>query len=286
MAAAPSPDVAFGIIEREGVTVTALVPPLVRLWCDAAGWDGRDLSTLRMLQVGGAKLDAHLARRIGPELGCALQQVFGMAEGLLNYTRADDPDAIVVTTQGRPLSPDDEVRIVDRDGRPVAPGEVGELWTRGPYTLRGYYLAPEANAVAFDADGFFRTGDLVRQLPSGHLVVEGRVKDVINRGGENVSAGELEELLTAHPALAQVAVIGLPNEAYGEIVCAVVTPVSETARPPKLKELKTFLADAGLARFKMPDRLVVTDDLPLTAVGKIAKRRLVEQLTSTEGTSR
>lgn len=276
MSPAPSPDVAFGLVERARVTVTALVPPLVRLWVEAAGWDAADRSSLRLLQVGGAKLDAQLARRVGPALGCELQQVFGMAEGLLNYTRLDDPDELVLTTQGRPLSPDDEVRVVGPDGADVAAGAVGELWTRGPYTLRGYYRVPEYNATAFTSDGFFKTGDLVRRLPSGHLIVEGRVKDVINRGGENVSAAELEEHLLTHPGIAAATVVGLPDERVGELVCAVI--VAAAAGPPKLKELKAYLLERGLARFKHPDRLVVLDELPVTAVGKISKRDLVRRL--------
>ncbi|WP_432973714.1 (2,3-dihydroxybenzoyl)adenylate synthase [Dactylosporangium sp. CA-233914] len=279
LAPAGSPDVAFGLIEAERVTVTALVPPLARFWLEAAEWDGRDRSSLRLLQVGGARLDAETAARVRPELGCALQQVFGMAEGLLNYTRLDDPEELVLTTQGLPLSPADEIRVIGKDGVEVPPGEVGELWTRGPYTLRGYYRAPEHNRIVFAEGGWFRTGDLVRALPTGHLVVEGRVKDVINRGGENVSATDLEEHLLAHPAVAQAAVVGLPDPALGEIACAVVTLVPGSERAPKLKEIKAFLAEQGLARFMHPDRLVVIDVLPVTAVGKINKREIVARVT-------
>ncbi|MDT7584418.1 MAG: mycobactin salicyl-AMP ligase [Pseudonocardiales bacterium] len=278
LAPAPSPDVCFGLLERERVTVTALVPPMARMWVDTAAWDTSDRSSLRLLQVGGAKLDADLARRIPPALGCAVQQVFGMAEGLLNFTRAKDSDELVTGTQGRPLSPADEIRVVDGSGTAVPPGEVGELWTRGPYTLRGYYRAAEYNATAFTADGFYRTGDLVRRLPSGHLVVEGRSKDVINRGGENVSAAALEEHLLAHPAIAQVAVLGVPDESVGERVYAVVTLEAGVERAPKLREIRAFLAERGLAKFFNPDKLVVRDELPLTGVGKIDKRELAAGL--------
>lgn len=278
LAPAPSADVAFGLIERERVTMAAVVPPLARLWVDAAEWDNRDLSSLRLLEVGGAKLDEALARRIGPALGCRLQQSLGMAEGLLTHTRDDDPNDIVATTQGVPLSPADEVRVVGPDGTEVARGGVGELWARGPYTLRGYYRAPEYNATVFTSDGFYRTGDLVRQLPSGHLVVEGRLKEVINRGGENVSATELEEHLLAHPDIGLAAVLGVSDEARGEIVCAVVSPATGTARAPTLKELKRYLSERGLARFKLPDRLVVLDELPLTGVGKVSKRVLLDEV--------
>lgn len=275
LAPVPSPDVTLGLVAAEGVTVTAMVPPLLRLWADLAG-DGRgswDLSTLRLVQVGGAKCDATLARRVRPELGAAVQQVFGMAEGLLNYTRLDDPDDLVAVSQGRPLSPADEVRVVDREGTDVAEGTAGELWTRGPYTLRGYYRAREHDATSFTPDGYYRTGDLVRRLPTGHLVVEGRIKDVVNRGGENVAATELEEHLLAHPDIAGAAVVGIPDDDLGEAVCAVIVP-APGATPPKRRHLRTFLTERGLARFMSPDRVVVRDDLPLTAVGKIDKRAL------------
>ncbi|OHV22421.1 2,3-dihydroxybenzoate-AMP ligase [Parafrankia soli] len=272
MAPSPSPDVAFDLVARERVTVTALVPPLARLWVEAAGWEGPDTTSLRLVQVGGAKLDEGLARRITPTLGAKVQQVFGMAEGLLNYTRLDDPDELVFTTQGRPLAAADEVRVLDGSGAGVVPGEVGELWTRGPYTIRGYYRAAEHNSAVFDGDGYFRTGDLVRQLPTGHLVVEGRVKDVINRGGENVSAGELEEHLLTHPAIGQVAVVGMPDPDVGESVCAVV--VLAPGEALRLKQVKSYLQERGLARFMLPDRLEVVGEFPLTAVGKIDKREL------------
>ncbi|HKR50579.1 MAG TPA: AMP-binding protein, partial [Pseudonocardiaceae bacterium] len=238
-------------------------------------WDTHDRSSLRLLQVGGAKLAATLAGQVQPRLGCQLQQVFGMAEGLLNYTRLYDPDELVTTTQGRPLSPADEVRVVNLAGADVVDGEIGELWTRGPYTIRGYYRVPRYNATAFTVDGFYRTGDLVRRLPSGHLVVEGRIKDVINRGGENVSATELEEHLLTHPAVAQAAVIALPEQTLGEVACVVITA---SGPAPTLKELTAFLTDRGLARYKLPDKLVILNQLPLTAVGKINKRELTERL--------
>lgn len=162
--------------------------------------------------------------------------------------------------------------MVDGDGNEVAPGAEGELLTRGPYTIRGYYRAPEHNARAFTPDGFYRSGDLVRRLPSGHLVVSGRIKDVINRGGENVSCDELEEHLLAHPAVRHAAAVGLPDAALGEKVCAVLVVDGEM---PTLAEIKTFLAARGLATYKLPDVLRRSDELPVTAVGKIDKKALL-----------
>lgn len=278
LAPGPSPDQAFAYIEREKVTVTAVVPPVADLWSQMWEWEPGDRSSLRLLQVGGARLPAALARELTPALDCRVQQVFGMAEGLLNYTRTGDSDEIVAETQGRPLSPDDEVRIVDGDGAPVTEGEVGELLTRGPYTIRGYYRVPDHNANAFTPDGFYRSGDLVRSLPSGHLVVEGRIKEVVNRGGEGVPAGELEDHLTAHPKIRQAAVIPLPDRVLGERVCAVLVP-ADPADPPTLPELKAFLAEAGLAPYKTPDTIRIAAVFPRTPVGKIDKRSLADQVS-------
>ncbi|WP_225727815.1 MULTISPECIES: (2,3-dihydroxybenzoyl)adenylate synthase [unclassified Nocardia] len=270
----PSPESAFAAIQRHRVTVTAVVPPLAQLWCAATEWETADLSSLRLLQVGGARLAEVNAREVTPALGAALQQVFGMAEGLLNYTRLDDDPELVATTQGRPLSPADEVRVVDADGNDVPPGVEGELLTKGPYTIRGYYRAPEHNARAFTPDGYYRSGDLVRRLPSGHLVVSGRIKDVINRGGENISCDELEEHLLAHPAVRHAAAVGLPDPALGEKVCAVLVV---DAAMPTLAEIKAFLTARGLATYKLPDVLRRTETLPVTAVGKIDKKALVAE---------
>lgn len=134
--------------------------------------------------VGGSKFSAEAAKRVRPVFDCQLQQVFGMAEGLVNYTRLDDPDEIVIYTQGRPMSPYDEVKIVDNEDQELPIGETGHLLTRGPYTIQGYYKAPEHNEKAFTKDGFYRTGDIVRCTKDGYLIVEGRAKDQINRGGE------------------------------------------------------------------------------------------------------
>lgn len=269
------PDHAFELIEAEQVTITALVPPLAMAWLDAAPAARHDLGSLQLLQVGGARLPAECARRVGPVLGCALQQVFGMAEGLVNYTRAGDPPELVAATQGRPISPHDEVRIVDNEDRPVAQGTAGHLQTRGPYTIRGYYRADAHNARAFTADGFYRTGDIVLQHPSGHLVVEGRAKDQINRGGDKVAAEEVENHLLAHAAVHDVALVAMPDAYLGERSCAYVIA---RGVPPRARELTDFLRARGLAQFKIPDRIEFVDAFPKTGVGKIDKRLLRERI--------
>lgn len=275
MAPAPGPDEAFPLIAREAVTHTALVPSLAKLWVEARAWDDSDLSSLSLLQVGGARLEPDLARRIGPALGCRLQQVFGMAEGLLCYTRLDDPQEVVLNTQGRPLCPDDELRILGSDGRPVPPGRVGELQVRGPYTIRGYYRAPEQNAVSFTEDGFYRSGDLVRVTDEGNLVVEGRIKEQINRAGEKIAAAEIERPLREHPGIEDCVIAAIPDERLGERICAfVIGNGLGNGRTPALAEVQAFLGEAGLPRYKLPDQLLEVETWPLTTVGKIDRQRL------------
>jgi 2,3-dihydroxybenzoate-AMP ligase len=272
LAPSPDPQTAFALIAREQVTIAALVPPLLLAWLDARASDpSADLSSLELLQVGGAKLVPAAARRVGPAFGCRLQQVFGMAEGLVCYTRAEDPDDLVIGTQGRPISVLDEVRVVDADGADVPDGELGHLLTRGPYTIRGYYA--DADPGAFTADGFYRTGDVVRRLPSGHLVVEGRAKDQINRGGEKIAPDEVEDHLLAHPAVHDVAVVGVPDERFGERSCAVIVPRGGAAAPTAA-DVRRFLRRRGIAAFKVPDRVEVVGAFPQTGVGKVSRREL------------
>jgi 2,3-dihydroxybenzoate-AMP ligase len=270
------PDRAFSLIEREGVTHCALVPALVDQWLARAGKKGADrLGSLEVLQVGGAKLAAAPAAEVHRTLGCRVQQVYGMSEGLLNFTRLDDPDEVCFETQGRPASPGDETRIVGDTGDPVEPGEVGELLTRGPYTVAGYYGDPEANERSFTADGFYRTGDLVRLHPSGNFVVEGRTKDVINRGGEKISADELETLALQHPAISGAAAVAMPHARYGEAVCLFV--VLEDGETLELRDVRSFFESRGLAPFKLPRRLEVVDSLPAVGIGKVNKVALRER---------
>ena len=274
----PGPDTAFPVIERERVTMTAHVPAVTIQWLDSPLRANHDLSSLRVLQVGGSRLPAEVARRVRPLLGATVQQVYGMAEGLLNFTHVDDPDEVLFETQGRPASEADEIRIVDWEGKPAAPGAPGELLTRGPYTIRGYYRAPEHNARAFTPDGFYRTGDVVRLTPSGNFSVEGRVKDMINRGGEKISAEEVENLILGHPAVQNVAVVAMPDRVMGEKACAYV--ILRPGATLTLEELRQFMDRAGISRFKLPERLEPVERFPLTTVGKISKKDLREDVAA------
>jgi 2,3-dihydroxybenzoate-AMP ligase len=276
---APSPDAetALLLVERERVTATALVPALAIRWMESPRRADRDLSSLKLLQVGGQRLLTEHARLVRPTLGSTLQQVFGMAEGLLNYTRPDDPEDVILETQGRPLLPQDEIRLVDQHDREVSEGMRGELLTRGPYTLRGYFRASDHNARSFTPDGFYRSGDIVR-WSRGNLVVEGRIKDLINRGGEKISAEEVESVILAHPGVMQAAVVAMPDRVLGERVCAFL--VMRHGACVVHEELSQFLLGRGLAKFKLPERIETLEELPLTNVGKVNKKALRDLLAS------
>lgn len=276
----------FRLIEQHQINVTALVPPAVTLWLQAIEeWGGcQQLASLKLLQVGGAKLGETLAARIPAEIGCQLQQVFGMAEGLVNYTRLDDDDQHILTTQGCPMSPDDELWVADDEGNPLPVGETGRLMTRGPYTFRGYYQSPEHNAAAFDDEGFYCSGDLISLTEDGYVKVEGRQKDQINRGGEKIAAEEIENLLLRHPEVINAALVSMPDELMGEKSCAYIIATSGL----KPVVLRRHLRAEGVAEFKLPDRFIQVDTLPLTPVGKVDKKLLrqrleAQQLTLVQG---
>ncbi len=273
----PRADDVLPLIERERITHLELVPALLIRYINTPGVADRDLSSVRVINTGGQKLQPEVKRRAESVFPNArVQEVFGMAEGLLMFVRLDDSEEVRFETAGRPVCEDDEILIVDEDRDPVPDGEVGELLVRGPYTLRGYYNVPEYNTRTFTPDGFYCSGDLMRRHPSGNYIVEGRKKDLINRGGEKISAEEIENLILSHPAVLNVACVPMPDPVLGERMCAFVIP--KPGRTLTLQELTSFLTERGLAKFKLPERLELTDDLPLSKFGKVAKNVLTKQV--------
>ncbi|MCG7409839.1 salicylate synthase [Paenibacillus sp. ACRRX] len=271
---------AFPLIAKERVTITALVPAIVQLWLEVLEWDrSSDISSLKVLQVGGSMLDPTVANRIMTEMTCKLQQVFGMAEGLICCTSLTDSDAIIQSCQGRPLSAHDEIRIVDENGEPVADGAYGELLVRGPYTISGYYRAPEQNRSDFTADGYYRSGDKARITPEGNIQIGGRIKEQINRAGEKIMSSEVESYLRLHPAIKDAAVITLPDPHLGEKSCAYLMTDNEDLG---LVDIYTFLNEMGVARYKMPDQIKLIHAWPLTSVGKVDKRKLTAMAAASE----
>ncbi|MGQ0651216.1 MAG: (2,3-dihydroxybenzoyl)adenylate synthase [Betaproteobacteria bacterium] len=270
------PEEIFKLIERHRCTHLKVVPALLIRLINDPSIGKFDLSSLKLIQSGGQRMQPEVrlkTHRLIP--GSFVQENFGMSEGMLFFVRLDDPQEVKLETCGRPICPDDEVRLVDDDGREVPPGEVGELTCRGPYTLRGYYGVPEYNARQFTRDGFYCSGDLMRLHPSGNYVVEGRKKDLVNRGGEKISCEEVENLILSHPAVQNVACVPVPDESLGEKMCACV--VLKNNSTLSLPQLVDFLKAKEIAKFKLPERLLVCDDLPVSTFGKVSKKALSEK---------
>lgn len=272
----PMPPDVLPLISTHGITHLALVPPALISLLNSSQTAETDTSSVRTVWVGGAKLSASAAERVKPELGWQLQQVFGMAEGLVNYTPLDASIEEITTTQGRPMSSYDEIRVVDDNDVEVPAGHEGHLLTRGPYTIRGYHRAPEVNARSFTEDGFYRTGDIVT-FDHGSLTVVGRAKDQINRGGEKIAPEAVENVLLQHPGVHDVSVVGAKDDVLGERIQAFVIPRGGTGGVDKEQKLtstamKKFAREHGLSSFAVPDDVLVVDEFPFTGVGKVSKK--------------
>jgi len=267
--------VVFGLVEKEAVSVIAAVVPLISDWLNSDLPRKFDLSSLKVIQNGGARLAPELRSRLRQTFGCTPQEIYGTAEGLISMTRLDDSDDLLLNSSGRPVCADDEIRVVDEEGRSLPDGASGELLVRGPYTIRGYYDAAMINPVAFTEDGYYRMGDVVRKF-GRTIYTEGRKKDLINRGGEKISCEEIENLIVAHPKVKAVTLVAMPDQKFGEKACAfVILRAGETLG---FDELIAFLKRQQIASFKLPERLELVAEFPLSPVGKILKRKLREMI--------
>ncbi|MDR0499791.1 MAG: AMP-binding protein [Coriobacteriales bacterium] len=278
----PSPDEILPMIDEHRVTITALVPAVLSAMLDTLSWDDAyDTTCLRLLLVGGAVLEEQLARKTLQKFPGCLRQVFGTAEGINFCTSANDSDDIVVSCQGKPISPADKWRIVNEDLCEVAQGESGELIALGAYTIQHYYNAPEAED-SFTADGYYRTGDKAHVSAEGNLVVEGRVTEQINRGGEKVMPSEIEGYLAAFPGIEEVQVVGVADELLGQRVCVYLIgePEQTPEQTPTPMQLNSYLANLGVAAHKSVDQVRSIDSWPLTSVGKINRKLLCEWAAS------
>ncbi len=270
------PDAGLALIAAERVSYMVGAPTFLRDLAQHPRLSDHDVSSLRLFSCGGADVDPTLVREAAERLGCVAKRVYGSTEfPTVTTTGPDDPPARRFDSEGRPIGAN-EIRIVDEDGAPLATGREGEILARGPECFLGY-RNPALDAEAFTADGWFRTGDLGTVDAAGYLRITGRRKDIIIRKGENISAHELEDLIAAHPAVAEVAVVGIPDAAAGEIACAAVR-VRPGHPPPTLGDLAAHLTAQGLSRRKLPERLEVVEDFPRTGSGKILKRSVRERL--------
>ena len=268
-----SPDDILTAITEEKVTITALVPAMVTVCMEMLEYDeDYDISSLKILQVGGAMLEDSLADKIIEEWPCTLMQVFGTAEGLLSFTSPDDDATVIARCQGTPVSPADEVKIVDENDEEVPTGVFGELLSRGPYTIDGYYMAEEVNRTSFTEDGFYRTGDKAMWTENGRLRMGGRIKEQINRAGEKIMPAEIEAYLCKHPDIKEAAVVGVPDETLGNRICAFL--IMEEENTLDVQAIHQFLKEIGVASYKLPDQVEIIEEWPLTSVGKIDKKVL------------
>ncbi|MFJ9031042.1 (2,3-dihydroxybenzoyl)adenylate synthase [Streptomyces sp. NPDC102274] len=281
---APSADIGtlLDLIEAHRPEALPLVPPALAIrLLEHPRSTSSDLSSLKDFIVGGQKLAEEVAGRLRDVLGITVRQKFGMAEGMFFVTPAHAAEEVRHHTVGEPLSPADEIRILrPGENTEVAPGEIGELCVRGPYTIRGYYRAEQHNAHAFTSDGFYRTGDLARRhtvAGSACYSIEGRIKDVINRGVEKIHAEEVEELILRHPDVSNAALVAMPDKVLGEKACVYLV-LEPGATPPTVRTLGEFLLSKGLAKYKLPERVEVLPALPLSNVGKISKKALREDI--------
>ena len=255
-----------------------IVPPVVLFRLDENGWFDR----IKFAGIKGFSVTSGV-ERFGTFVGGApTWPLFGMTEGLLAFCNASDPIKAQHGTVGRPLSSFDEVRIFEPGTeRELADEEVGELAIRGPCTIAGYYDAQERNSVAFTADGFYRSGDLMKiTVIDGrrYLVFQGRIKDVVSRGGEKINCEEVERVAVNHSAIRSIAIVAMPDRTYGERACAFVIPAPGATLT--VGELSAFLVQQGLAKFKCPERIELVADFPLTSSGKLSKPKLRDQIVS------
>ena len=276
---APSGDPAevFALVEREKVTTIAAVIPLISNWLNSPLPDNYDFSSLKVIQNGGARLAPELRSRLRERFGCKPQEIYGTAEGLINMVPLDATDEYLLHSSGMPVCEDDEIKVIDDDGNELPDGAHGELATRGPYTIHGYYGSPDKNIEAFTADGFYRMGDIVRK-EGRYVFTEGRKKDLINRGGEKISCEEVENLIFAHPKVKSVTLVAMPDPVFGEKACAFV--ITKEGQSLEFAELIAFLKQQNIASFKLPERLELVNEFPVSPVGKILKRQLRETIAA------
>lgn len=278
---AARPKEQFELIEKYGVTYTTLIPVQITYWMEASEERKKhDLSSLRVLGAGAQKVRPELALWCREELGVGMANHFGMAEGPLIGNRWNSAREPQMYTIGFPmfLDPRLQIKIVNPMNEEVGIGEIGEMVANGPLNFRGYFRNPEENRKAFDEKGFFHSGDLMSRRKDGRLIVEGRKKDMIIRGGENVYPEAIEDLLMKNPKVMNTAVIGMPNYSLGEKLCAFVQP--REGESLTVKEAMAFIKEQGIAVFQWPERVEIVQGWPLTAVNKIDKRRLRVYITT------
>jgi len=260
------------VIERERVTAIPTVPAILVRLINFERLKQYDLTSLKKVYAGGAASTPDLVKNAVERLNCAFVSAFGSVEGSNAMTRLDDDFEIVCNTVGKKCCPYENYKVVDRDENTLPPNTEGQLVTKGPGIFTGYFKSAEENQDIFTGDGFFKTGDLAKIDESGNIKITGRIKDIIIRGGENISAVDIEKLISSHPGVEDVAVIGMPDKELGERICAYIQPASEIEL--SFQEIISFLKRKGASVLQLPERIEFVESIPLTKVGKADKEAL------------
>jgi 2,3-dihydroxybenzoate-AMP ligase len=264
------------VIEREKVTAFPTVPALVQRIVNLDNLREYNLQSLKKIYCGGAPSPPELVRSVYDKIGCKFVNALGSSEGLGSMTRLNADLETICTTVGQKDCPYCQYKVLDQYGQDVPPGHEGELMAKGPTVFTGYFKSPEDNLTTFTRDGFFKTGDLAKIDESGTITITGRIKETILRGGETISAVAIERLIASHPGVAEVAVIGMPDKALGERICAYVTLKGEASLA--FQELIVYLRSLGASVLQLPERLEIVDAIPRTKIGKADKRALKEDI--------
>jgi 2,3-dihydroxybenzoate-AMP ligase len=264
------------IVQEEKITCTGLVPTLISRIVSFEDLGKYELSSLKKIYVGAANSPPELVKNVEDRIGARYINAFGMVEGTLIQSRPHDPLEIRCNTIGRPCCPYDDIVTLDSNGKKTPPGVEGELSAKGPGIFTGYLKNPQANMDSFTPDGYFRTGDLAVIDEKGIIRITGRIKDIIIRGGENIAARDVEDLISSHPDVEYVAVVGMPDPDLGEQVCAYVKPVKEASVTHE--DVIMHLDKMEASKIHYPARTEIVREVPLTAAGKADKKVLKKDI--------
>lgn len=267
-------DEAFSMIEKYKVTITTVVPAIMRIWAEVLAWYQGDFTSMKQLFVGAAKVDKTDLKILEEKLGVIIQQGYGLGEGITCTTKMDDIEEVSYGTQGTPVSKADKIKIVDHNGKVLGFNEAGELLEKGPYTFKGYFKNEKLNHECFTEDGYFKTGDKAMIREDGNIVILGRVIDQINRAGENIIPSEIEEILKRNPMILEACVFGMKDDQLGEMSVACIVTKEKLTR----KDICKFMQEQGIAPFKYPDRVILTDKLIYKNIGKVDKKAMKEMV--------
>ncbi len=263
-------------IEREKVTAVVWVPTFATRLINFDALKDYDLSSLKKMHCGGGVSLPDVIKGVQEKIGCTFFNASGSTEGQSTITRSSDNLETVLHTVGRPTCPYDSYKVVDTNGKELPSNTPGELLLKGPGVFSGYYQAPDENAIVFDDEGFFRTGDMAKIDDAGNIILTGRLKEMINRGGESISATEVEKLISSHPETELVAVVPMPDPEMGERVCAYIQ--TKPGADLSFEMIINFLKNKGASVLHLPERIEFIDAMPLTRTGKLDKMALTEDI--------